>query len=249
MQTLRTIRELRAALEPSRAGSTVGLVPTMGALHAGHVALFDAARAECDVVVASLFVNPAQFDERRRVDAYPRDLAARRARRGRRRRRRRSSRPSAEELYPPGFATWVEPAGAADGLEGEHRPGHFRGVATVCVKLFAIVRPRRRVLRAQGRAAGRGREAGRPRPRSRAGDPRRADRARRRRARALVAQRAALARGARRGRSRCRARSRRATPSVRARCSPPPGSSPTTSPSPTSTGRRSRSRRASARPA
>ena len=139
MQTLRTIRELRAALEPTRAGSTLGLVPTMGALHAGHVALFDAARAECDVVVASLFVNPAQF-ERGAEAAYPRDLSG-------------DERvaadagvdvlfaPSAEELYPPGFATWIEPEGAAVGLEGEHRPGHFRGVATVCVKLFAIVRP------------------------------------------------------------------------------------------------------------
>jgi pantoate--beta-alanine ligase len=139
MQTLRTIRELRAALEPMRAGATLGLVPTMGALHAGHVALFDAARAECDVVVASLFVNPAQF-EGGTAAAYPRDLA------GDERVAADSGvdvlfAPSAGELYPPGFATWIEPGGAAVGLEGEHRPGHFRGVATVCVKLFAIVRP------------------------------------------------------------------------------------------------------------
>jgi pantoate--beta-alanine ligase len=139
METLRTISELRSALEPSRQTARIGLVPTMGALHAGHVALFEAARAECDVVVASLFVNAAQF-EPGDADAYPRDLA-------------RDERvaadagvnflfaPSAEELYPPGFATWVDPAGAAEGLEGEHRPGHFRGVATVCVKLFSIVRP------------------------------------------------------------------------------------------------------------
>jgi pantoate--beta-alanine ligase len=142
MQTLRTIRDLRAALEPLRAGAAVGLVPTMGSLHAGHVALFEAARAENAVVVASLFVNPTQFGDAADLDAYPRDFA-------------RDERvaaevgvdvlfaPAADELYPPGFATWVEPAGAAEGLEGEHRPGHFRGVATVCVKLFSIVRPDR----------------------------------------------------------------------------------------------------------
>jgi pantoate--beta-alanine ligase len=139
METLRTIRELRAALEPLRAGS-VGLVPTMGALHAGHVALFRAARAECDVVVASVFVNAAQFDDPAGLAAYPRDLATD---------ERVAAEagvdflfaPAQEELYPPGFATWVEPSGVAEGLEGEHRPGHFRGVATVCVKLFSIVRP------------------------------------------------------------------------------------------------------------
>jgi pantoate--beta-alanine ligase len=138
MQTITTIRELRAALGPLRTGA-IGLVPTMGALHAGHVALFDAARADSDTVVASLFVNPAQF-EPGTAAAYPRDREA-------------DERvaaaagvdllfaPPVEALYPPGFATWVEPAGAAEGLEGEHRPGHFRGVATVCVKLFTIVRP------------------------------------------------------------------------------------------------------------
>jgi pantoate--beta-alanine ligase len=118
----------------------VGLVPTMGALHEGHAALFRAARPECDVLVASLFVNPAQFAERADLDAYPRDLE-------------RDAgyaeahgvdvlfAPPADEMYPAGFATWIEPGGAADGLEGEHRPGHFRGVATVCVKLFNVVRP------------------------------------------------------------------------------------------------------------
>jgi pantoate--beta-alanine ligase len=119
---------------------TVGLVPTMGALHEGHIALFRAARPACDVLVASLFVNPAQFAESGDLAAYPRDLA----------RDRGIAEehgvdvlfaPSADELYPPGFATWVEPEGAALGLEGEHRPGHFRGVATVCLKLFNIVRP------------------------------------------------------------------------------------------------------------
>jgi len=147
MLTLSTIRDLRAALEPFRGGSTpggatAGLVPTMGALHAGHVALFRAAREECDVVVASVFVNAAQFEDAAGLDDYPRDLAAD---------QRVAAEagvdllfaPAADELYPPGFATWIEPAGAAEGLEGEQRPGHFRAVATVCVKLFSIVRPQR----------------------------------------------------------------------------------------------------------
>ncbi len=140
MKTLQTIAELRRTLAPLRDGRTIGLVPTMGALHAGHLALFAAARGECDIVVASLFVNPAQFGEAADLDTYPRDLA-------------RDEgvaadagvdllfAPAADELYPPGFATWVVPEGAAAGLEGEHRPGHFRGVATVCVKLFELVRP------------------------------------------------------------------------------------------------------------
>jgi pantoate--beta-alanine ligase len=112
----------------------------MGALHEGHSALFAAARAECDVLVASVFVNPAQFDDPTDLDAYPSDVD-------------RDSQlaeaggvdvifaPSAAEMYPPGFATWVTPSGAADGLEEAYRPGHFRGVATVCLKLFNIVRP------------------------------------------------------------------------------------------------------------
>ncbi len=140
METQQTIADLRRALAPLRDGRTIGLVPTMGALHEGHLALIEAARAECDVVVASLFVNPTQFGEPANLDGYPRDLA-------------RDERvaavagvdvlfaPSAGELYPKGFATWVVPEGAAEGLEGEHRPSHFRGVATVCVKLFELVRP------------------------------------------------------------------------------------------------------------
>jgi pantoate--beta-alanine ligase len=131
---------LRNALAPLRDGRTIALVPTMGALHDGHLALIAAARGDCDVVVASLFVNPAQFGEPADLDAYPRDLA-------------RDERvaaeagvdllfaPAAGELYPEGFATWVVPEGAAKGLESDHRPGHFRGVATVCLKLFELVRP------------------------------------------------------------------------------------------------------------
>jgi pantoate--beta-alanine ligase len=118
----------------------VGLVPTMGALHAGHVALFRAARAECDVLVSSVFVNPVQFSERADLVSYPRDLdrdAAAAEAEG----VDVLFAPPEEEMYPPGFATWVVPEGAAEGLESLHRPGHFRGVATVCLKLFNIVRP------------------------------------------------------------------------------------------------------------
>jgi pantoate--beta-alanine ligase len=118
----------------------IGLVPTMGALHPGHTALFRAARPVSDVLVASLFVNPTQFADGTDLDAYPRDLdrdAAVAEREG----VDVLFAPPADEMYPRGFATWVEPQGAALGLEADHRPGHFRGVATVCVKLFNIVRP------------------------------------------------------------------------------------------------------------
>ena len=137
MRITRTIAETRAALR-----GEVGLVPTMGAYHAGHVALFAAAREENDVVVASLFVNPAQFGNARDLARYPRDEAADAA---------IAEEagvdllfaPPVEEMYPPGYETWVEVENASRGLEGDHRPGHFRAVATVCLKLFNIVRPRR----------------------------------------------------------------------------------------------------------
>lgn len=118
----------------------VGLVPTMGALHAGHNALFRAARGACDVLVASVFVNPVQFSDDADLHAYPRDLerdAAVAAAEG----VDVVFAPSTAEMYPQGFATWVVPEGAAAGLEEAHRPGHFRGVATVCLKLFNVVRP------------------------------------------------------------------------------------------------------------
>ena len=133
MKLVRTIAELSTA-------PGTGLVPTMGALHDGHVALLRAARRENRTVVMSLFVNPAQFDERTDLDAYPRDEA-------------RDLEiaetegvdvvfaPTAEELYPPSFASWVDPG--ETGAEGAARPGHFRGVATVCLKLFNLVRPER----------------------------------------------------------------------------------------------------------
>jgi pantoate--beta-alanine ligase len=138
VKVVHTVDDVRAAL--ADAGS-VGLVPTMGALHAGHEALLGAARPACDTLVMSLFVNPTQFDDPGDLDAYPRDLD-------------RDLElaeaagvdvvfaPAAAELYPPGFATWVVPEGAALGLEADHRAGHFRGVATVCLLLFLIVRPR-----------------------------------------------------------------------------------------------------------
>ena len=125
--------------------------------------------------------------------------------------------PAADELYPQGFRTWVD-AETSTGLEADFRPGHFRGVATVCLKLFNIVRPRPRVLRAEGRAAGRGRAQDDPRPRPRRRVARAADRARRGRPRALVAQRAPHARATASARSRFRARCRRATRTARASC-------------------------------
>jgi pantoate--beta-alanine ligase len=140
MTIVRTVAGLRSTLAPHRHGSRIALVPTMGALHAGHVALFDAARNAADIVVASIFVNPTQFGEPQDYSAYPRDEA--------KDVQAASSAgvdvvfaPAVEELYPPGFTTWVDVEGAAMGLEGEFRPGHFRGVATVCVKLFAAVEP------------------------------------------------------------------------------------------------------------
>jgi pantoate--beta-alanine ligase len=142
MRILRTVDQLRQALEIPRAQGIVGLVPTMGALHEGHVSLMRTARGECAAVVASLFVNPVQFGDPADLQAYPRDEAndARIA----------SAAgvdilfaPAADEVYRPGHATWVDVEGPAAGLEGAFRPGHFRGVATVCLKLFLMVEPDR----------------------------------------------------------------------------------------------------------
>ena len=133
MKIVRRISDLRL-------DGDVGLVPTMGALHGGHVGLFRAARAESEIVVASLFVNPAQFDEQTDLAAYPRD-EARDAEVAEREGVDVLFAPSPEEMYPAGFGTWVEIDDT--GAEGKARPGHFRGVATVCLKLFNIVRPRR----------------------------------------------------------------------------------------------------------
>jgi pantoate--beta-alanine ligase len=136
----RTVEEVREAL--LRNGGVVGLVPTMGALHDGHRALLRAAREECDTVVMSLFVNPAQFGEGEDLARYPRDEShdlAIAAEEG----VDVVFAPAAEELYPPGHETWIDVERLGAVLEGEHRPGHFRGVATVCCKLFGIVRPQR----------------------------------------------------------------------------------------------------------
>jgi pantoate--beta-alanine ligase len=142
MQTIRTIAELRRLLAPARvAGERVGLVPTMGALHEGHLSLLAAAREECDVVVMSLFVNPTQFAAGEDLDAYPRDEQADAAL------ARESGvdllfAPSVEEMYPQGFATSVIVRGVSETLEGAARgAGHFEGVATVVTKLLNIVAP------------------------------------------------------------------------------------------------------------
>jgi pantoate--beta-alanine ligase len=141
VRIVRTVAEVRDALrEPRSRGERIGLVPTMGAFHAGHRALLDAAREACDVVVVSLFVNPWQFNAAEDLARYPRDEGSD-ARAAEAAGVDLLFAPSAEELYPPGFDTWVEPGELASILEGAARPGHFRGVATVCTKLFSIVQP------------------------------------------------------------------------------------------------------------
>jgi pantoate--beta-alanine ligase len=141
MRIIRTVAEVRSALAPARAeGQRIGLVPTMGAFHEGHLALIRAARSASDVVVVSLFVNPSQFDEAGDLERYPRDEATDAAHADREGVDLLFA-PPADELYPPGFDTWVEPGTLGEVLEGAARPGHFRGVATVCTKLFTVVGP------------------------------------------------------------------------------------------------------------
>ena len=141
MQTASTLKVLRNALDELRAGGgSVALVPTMGALHEGHLTLVRRAREQADHVVASIFVNPRQFGAGEDLDAYPRQLA------------RDSALLEAEgvallwapqpaEVYPPGYATNISVAGVSEGLCGGNRPGHFDGVATVVCKLFNQVMP------------------------------------------------------------------------------------------------------------
>ena len=137
MRTVFTLADLRSARLPF--SGTVGFVPTMGYLHEGHLALIRRARAECDHVVVSIFVNPTQFGANEDLSKYPRDLE-------------RDLRliepytdlvwtPSAEVMYPQGYQTWVEVEAVTRPLEGTMRPGHFKGVTTVVAKLFNSVQP------------------------------------------------------------------------------------------------------------
>jgi pantoate--beta-alanine ligase len=143
VRVVRRVSEARQAVDQVRGGGrSVGLVPTMGAFHEGHLSLIRAARAACDVVAVTIFVNPTQFGPGEDLERYPRDEA-------------RDVElataegvdlvlaPAADEIYPHGFDTWVVPGDLATVLEGAVRPGHFRGVATICTKLFAIFEPDR----------------------------------------------------------------------------------------------------------
>lgn len=142
MRTLRTVAELRAALAAARRdGRSIGLVPTMGAFHDGHLSLMDRARADCDVVVVSLFVNPTQFRPGEDLAAYPRD-EARDAELAAAHGADLLFAPSVEEVYPPGFSTTVQVSGISEGLCGAQRgPEHFAGVTLVVCKLFNMVGP------------------------------------------------------------------------------------------------------------
>jgi pantoate--beta-alanine ligase len=139
MQVAKTVREVRAWMKLARAdGKTVGFVPTMGYFHEGHLNLMRRAKAECDLCVVSLFVNPTQFGPSEDFQRYPRDFARDAA--------MAESvgvdllfAPEVEEMYPEGYQTYVEVTEITRRLEGAARPGHFRGVATVCTKLFNIV--------------------------------------------------------------------------------------------------------------
>jgi len=141
VQTVRDLKRLRTAIDSFRdRGGKIALVPTMGALHAGHMALVEAAKARAAHVVASIFVNPKQFGPNEDLSSYPRKEAA-------------DAKmlaqagctllwlPPVEIMYPAGFATNVSVSGVSEGLDGASRPGHFDGVATVVVKLFNQVRP------------------------------------------------------------------------------------------------------------
>lgn len=140
IETVRTIADLRAAVTAWRAEDlSVGLIPTMGALHDGHLALARAAKAECDRAIASIFVNPAQFGPSEDLDRYPRreaEDAAALATLG----VELIFAPPVDEMYPDGFATTVTVGGVAERLEGAHRPGHFAGVTTVVSKLLIQAR-------------------------------------------------------------------------------------------------------------
>lgn len=139
LRTITTAAEIQSEVRALHAvGKSIGLVPTMGALHEGHLSLVRRARSECDTVVATIFVNPAQFGPHEDLAKYPRTLqrdlellAAENC--------DLAFVPAQDEIYPPGFSTYVEPPAVAAPLEGKFRPGHFRGVATVVLKLFHLI--------------------------------------------------------------------------------------------------------------
>jgi pantoate--beta-alanine ligase len=141
MRICETIEDMRAACrEARRRCQRLGFVPTMGALHEGHLSLVRAARASCDVVAASIFVNPTQFGPNEDLAKYPRDFERDRdllAKEG----MELLFAPAVEEMYPAGAVTWVTVERLSDKLDGRSRPGHFRGVTTVVAKLFHIVKP------------------------------------------------------------------------------------------------------------
>ncbi|MBI3122044.1 MAG: pantoate--beta-alanine ligase [candidate division NC10 bacterium] len=143
METIQLPEDMqRRAGEYRRARRSIGLVPTMGALHEGHLSLIRRCRAENDVAVMSLFVNPAQFNRKDDLERYPRDLE------GDSRMAREAGvdvifAPTAEGMYPDGYVTYLNVERITERWEGTSRPGHFRGVATVCTKLFTICRPHR----------------------------------------------------------------------------------------------------------
>jgi pantoate--beta-alanine ligase len=140
-RVLTTAAEIRAALLPCRrAGKRIGLVPTMGALHAGHLSLVRASKAECDVTVVWIYVNPSQFGPHEDLAKYPRTLQAdleKLAACG----TEFVMAPGDAEVYRPGHATWIEVSAVAEPLEGRWRPGHFRGVATIVLKMLNMIQP------------------------------------------------------------------------------------------------------------
>ncbi len=141
MKICKTISEARAACRAARLqGQRLGLVPTMGALHEGHLSLVRAAKAQCDAVTASIFVNPTQFGPSEDLAKYPRQFE-RDCELLEEERVEILFAPSAEEMYPRGAASWVIVEGLSESLDGRSRPGHFRGVTTVVAKLFHITEP------------------------------------------------------------------------------------------------------------
>ena len=141
MKILATIDDMRAASRAARgAGKRLGLVPTMGALHEGHLSLVRAAREASDVVAASIFVNPTQFGPNEDLTKYPRSFE-RDCQLLEREEAEYVFAPSVEEMYPPGAVTWVTVEGLSEKLDGRSRPGHFRGVATIVAKLFHAAEP------------------------------------------------------------------------------------------------------------